>query len=118
MQSASSPPAASGSEWDRPSVRQARRLADIQRRTAAARVAATVDSDMDEDEFEHSDDDDMEAMLGYSHFMSPAFRRGMILSGKRMASKDYLLRLQSIDPEDLPKEDRGKSRTKFHHLIF
>ncbi|KAJ8061875.1 hypothetical protein OCU04_009666 [Sclerotinia nivalis] len=117
----------STSEWDRPTARQARRLAEVQRRATLARASYGAryanrdplnrDSDTDEEDLEYSDDDDdLEAMLGYSQIMNMTDEGGTLaavlrgrggVGGKRMPSKEFLLSLETLNPSDLSEEERS-----------
>ncbi|CAD6452976.1 c551b015-08ff-4813-bc07-dcf87efa97a4 [Sclerotinia trifoliorum] len=118
---------ASTSEWDQPTARQARRLAEVQRRATLARASYGAryanrdplnrDSDTDEEDLEYSDDDDnLEAILGYSQIINMTNGGGTLAAvlrgrggaaGKRMPSKEFLLSLETLNPSDLSEEDRS-----------
>ncbi|QSZ33153.1 hypothetical protein DSL72_002739 [Monilinia vaccinii-corymbosi] len=118
--SSNNPNLSSNHEWDHP--RPGRMMAVPQRRGDVS-THAMRDLDTDEEEIANSDDDDddddddIEAILGYSQYLRTAEAgtfastlRGRLgsaeVNGKRMPSKEFLLSLENLKPDDLSKEER------------
>ncbi|KAI9651197.1 hypothetical protein NHQ30_001234 [Ciborinia camelliae] len=118
--SSNAPVPANNPEWDRPSARQARRLAEVNRR-ADALDRARRDLDTDEEDFGHSDDDEnSDGMISYSEYLQMVEENTLItalrgrfggadMGNKRMPSKEFMHSLESLNPDDLSKEERSVS---------
>ncbi|KAA8564343.1 hypothetical protein EYC84_011287 [Monilinia fructicola] len=100
-------------EWGRPSARQGRLLAEAQRGFGPS-PHVTRDSDTEDDEFGDTDDD-LEELLRFTPYLRDSDEgadfalRGRLWSAeakKRLPTKEFLLSLESLKPDDLSKEER------------
>ncbi|KAB8292352.1 hypothetical protein EYC80_008092 [Monilinia laxa] len=92
-----------------------RRLAEAQRRVGASAHAIMRDSDTEDDESGDSDDYALEEALRHSAYLRASSEdagfalRGRLWSvdvNKRIPTKEFLLSLESLKPDDLAKEEK------------